>query len=193
MRRRYILDSVVTPKPARATERRYPALGTHPGSGKNEDSVIGRDGEHGSSVPSSGSDSFVRGKQVVTAWSQARQTRLSVHVICQKSLVTRPESPANFQTPAVYREWGEAVTIQELMQEQRRRVCSRNQAERFAAALLIPAELSRRLRLLSDSQLGQLLDEEVCANMNILVPEATICLVAADRLRSPSRCNNHRE
>ena len=46
------------------------------------------------------------------------------------------------------------------MQEQRRRVRSDNPAERLAAALLIPAELSRRLRLLSDSQLGQLLDEE---------------------------------
>lgn len=79
------------------------------------------------------------------------------------------------------------------MEEQRKRVRSDNPAERLAAALLIPAELSRRLRRLSDSQLGQLLDEEVCANMNILVPEATICLVAADRLRSPSRCNNQRE
>ena len=79
------------------------------------------------------------------------------------------------------------------MQEQRRRVCSGNPTERLAAALLLPAELSRRLRLLSDSQLGQLLDEEVCANMNILVPEATICLVAADRLRSPFRCDNHGE
>ena len=85
------------------------------------------------------------------------------------------------------------LTIRELMQEQRRRVCSGNPAERLAAALLIPDELSRRLRLLSDSQLGQLLDEEVCANMSLLAPEAMICLVAADRLRSPSRCNNHRE
>jgi hypothetical protein len=68
------------------------------------------------------------------------------------------------------------------MEEQRKRVRSGNPAERLAAALLIPAELSRRLRLLSDSQLGQLLDEEVCANVNLLAPEATICAEAVLRL-----------
>lgn len=68
------------------------------------------------------------------------------------------------------------------MQEQRRRVCSGNPAERLAAALLIPAEVSRRLRLLSDSQLGRLLDEEVCANVNLLAPEATISAEAVLRL-----------
>src|SRR5579863_1243819 len=68
------------------------------------------------------------------------------------------------------------------MEEQRKRVRSGNPAERLAAALLIPAELSRRLRLLSDFQLGQLLDEEVCANISLLAPEATICAEAALRL-----------
>ena len=38
------------------------------------------------------------------------------------------------------------MTIRELMEEQRKRVRSRNPAERLAAALLIPAELSKRLR-----------------------------------------------
>jgi len=68
------------------------------------------------------------------------------------------------------------------MQEQRRRVRSGNPAERLAAALLIPSELSRRLRLFRDSQLGQLLDEEVCTNMSVLAPEATICAEAVLRL-----------
>jgi hypothetical protein len=45
------------------------------------------------------------------------------------------------------------------MDEQPKRVRCGNPAERFAAALLIPAELSTRLGLLSDSQIGQLLDE----------------------------------
>ena len=69
------------------------------------------------------------------------------------------------------------------MEEQRKRVRSRNSLERLAAALLIPAELSRQLRLLSNSEIAQLLDEEVCGNMSILAPEATVCIEAALRLR----------
>jgi hypothetical protein len=48
------------------------------------------------------------------------------------------------------------------MEEQRKRVRSGNPAERLAAALLIPAELSRRLRQLRNSEIAQLLDDEVC-------------------------------
>ena len=69
------------------------------------------------------------------------------------------------------------------MEEQRKRVRSCNLAERLAAALLIPAELSRRLRLLGNSEIAQLLDDEVCKNMSILAPEATVCVEAALRLR----------
>jgi hypothetical protein len=75
------------------------------------------------------------------------------------------------------------VTIRELIDEQRRRVRSHDPVERLAAALLIPAELSRRLRLLSDSEIAQLLDDEVCENMSILAPEAAVCVEAALRLR----------
>jgi hypothetical protein len=75
------------------------------------------------------------------------------------------------------------LTIRELMEEQRKRIRSRNPTERLAAALLIPAELSRRLQLLGDSEIAQLLDEEVCGNMSILAPETTVCVEAALRLR----------
>jgi hypothetical protein len=75
------------------------------------------------------------------------------------------------------------VTIQELINEQRKRVRSRNPVERLAAALLIPAELSRRLRLLGNSEIAHLLDDEVSGNMSILAPEATVCVEAALRLR----------
>ena len=75
------------------------------------------------------------------------------------------------------------MTIRDLMEEQRKRVRSCNPAERLAAALLIPAELSRRLRLLGNSEIAQLLDDEVCENMSILAPEATVCVEAALRLR----------
>ena len=76
------------------------------------------------------------------------------------------------------------MTILELIEEQRRRIRSGNPAERLAATLLIPAELSRKLRVLSDSQLGQLLEDQVWSYLNLLAPEATICLIAADRLRA---------
>jgi len=69
------------------------------------------------------------------------------------------------------------------MGEQRKRVRTCNPAERLAAALLIPAELSRRLRLLGNSEIAQLLDDMVCENMSILAPEATVCVEAALRLR----------
>jgi hypothetical protein len=78
------------------------------------------------------------------------------------------------------------LTIRELMEAQRKRVRSCNPEERLAAALLIPAELSRRLRLLGNSEIAQLLDDEVCGNIGILAPEATVCVEAALRLRRPS-------
>src|ERR1700756_4305083 len=69
------------------------------------------------------------------------------------------------------------------MEEQRKQERSCDPAERLAAALLIPAELSRRLRLLGHSEIAELLDDEVCGNMSILAPEATVCAEAAFRLR----------
>lgn len=75
------------------------------------------------------------------------------------------------------------MTIRGLMEAQRKRVRSSNPAERLAAALLIPAELSRRLGLLDNSEVAQLLDVEVCRNMSIVAPEATVCVEAALRLR----------
>jgi hypothetical protein len=69
------------------------------------------------------------------------------------------------------------------MEAQRKRVRSRNLAERLAAGLVIPAELSRRLRLLANTEIAQLLEDEVCENMSILAPETTVCVEAALRLR----------
>ena len=75
------------------------------------------------------------------------------------------------------------MTIREIIAEQRRRLGSANLAERLAAALLIPNLLRERLNELDDRQIGQLLEDEVWSNLNLLAPESTICLVAADRLR----------
>jgi hypothetical protein len=77
------------------------------------------------------------------------------------------------------------------MEEQRKRVRSRNPAERLAGALLIPAELSRRLRLLGNSEIAQLLEDEVYRNMSILAPEATVCVEATIRLRQAMDRTQH--
>ncbi len=77
---------------------------------------------------------------------------------------------------------GDTLTIPELMEQQRARVRSSVPAERLAAALLIPGLLRERLRELDDFQLGQVLDREVSSNLNVLAPELTVCMEAADRL-----------
>jgi len=69
------------------------------------------------------------------------------------------------------------------MEVQRKRIRSCNPMERLAATLLIPAELSRRLRVLSNFEIAQLLEAEVSPNLSILAPEATVCAEAALRLR----------
>ncbi len=56
---------------------------------------------------------------------------------------------------------------------------SSNPLERPAAALLIPHELTKRLSRLNDCEIGELLDDEVGARLNVLAPESTICLAAA--------------
>ena len=78
------------------------------------------------------------------------------------------------------------MTIRELIEEQRIRLQSNNPAERLAAALLIPAELKRRMRLLRNSEIGQLLEDEVWSNLSLLSPDATVCMEAAGRLRRPT-------
>ena len=88
-----------------------------------------------------------------------------------------------FRTTRIPRVEGLNLTIRQLIQLQRQRLRSSNPVERFAAALLIPNELRKRLNHLSDREIGQLLDDEVVARMNVLGPESTICYVAADRLR----------
>jgi hypothetical protein len=74
------------------------------------------------------------------------------------------------------------LTIREIIAEQRRRSRSSNAAERFVAALLIAGVLHERLRGLTDFQLGQVLDREVCNNLSVLAPELTVCMEAAERL-----------
>ena len=82
---------------------------------------------------------------------------------------------------------GKALTIRQLIEEQRARLRSSNPAERLAAALLIPGVLAELLHEISDCHLGRVLEREVCSNMSILAPELTVCTEAVERLRRPSR------
>ena len=79
------------------------------------------------------------------------------------------------------------LTIRELIEEQRRRVNSSNAVERLAAVLLIPGELTKRLDKLDDHEIGQLLDDEVGAKLNLFAPESTVCDAAVTRLRRRAR------
>ena len=79
------------------------------------------------------------------------------------------------------------MNIRELIEEQRRRVRSGNPADRFAAAMLIPAVLAERLAGLADRQVGQLLLDEVWPGLSPFAPESAICLHAVDRLRGSSK------
>jgi hypothetical protein len=60
---------------------------------------------------------------------------------------------------------------------------SASPSERLAAALLIPSELTKRLNNLDDNEIGQLLDDEVGAKLNLFGPESTVCDAAVTRLR----------
>jgi len=79
------------------------------------------------------------------------------------------------------------LRIRELIAEQRRRLGSANPAERLAAALLIPGELTKRLDKLDDHEIGQLLDDEVGEKLNLFGPESTVCDAAVTRLRGRTK------
>ena len=83
------------------------------------------------------------------------------------------------------------MTIRELTEELRRRMNSANPSERLAAALLIPGELTKRLDMLDDHEIGQLLDDEVGARLNVFAPESTVCDAAVTRLRRRAHEHKH--
>ena len=79
------------------------------------------------------------------------------------------------------------MTIRELIEKQKKLAYSDNPVERIAAALLIPGALAKQLNRLTNSQIGELLLDEVWSRLNLLHPESTICLHAVDRLRGSAK------
>ena len=78
---------------------------------------------------------------------------------------------------------GEAeISVQSLIEAQRKLSISRNHFERVVGSLFVAGLLQERLSALSDHELGQLMFDYVSDDMNVFSPELAICQVATERL-----------
>ena len=76
----------------------------------------------------------------------------------------------------------EEISIDALIEEQRRRAGSKNPLERIVGALSLAGALKKELASLPDKSIGQLMFDHVWNELNLLSPEMTICQVATERL-----------
>jgi atypical dual specificity phosphatase len=76
----------------------------------------------------------------------------------------------------------EEISVEGLIEEQRRFSVSKNPFERVVGSLLASALLKQRLSALTDVALAQLMFHYVWNGMNVFSPELTICEVATERL-----------
>jgi hypothetical protein len=74
------------------------------------------------------------------------------------------------------------VSVEGLIEEQRRLSASKNPFERVVGTLCVAGLLMQRLAALSDEAVGQLMFDYVWNDMNVFSPELTICEVATERL-----------
>ena len=81
-----------------------------------------------------------------------------------------------------YRSGEERISVEGLIDTQRRLSASKNPFERVIGTLCVAGLLKRRLAALSDAAVGQLMFDYVWNDMHIFSPELTICEVATDRL-----------
>lgn len=77
----------------------------------------------------------------------------------------------------------EEISVEGLIEEQRRLSVSKNTFERVVGALCVAGLLKERLAALPDEAVGQLMFDHVWNDMNVFSPELTICEVATERLR----------
>ena len=78
------------------------------------------------------------------------------------------------------------ISVEKLIQEQRRLAHSENRFERVVGSLLVAGLLKERLSALSDHEVGKLMFDYVWKDMNIFTPELTICEIATERLLASS-------
>ena len=80
----------------------------------------------------------------------------------------------------------EDTSIEALIEEQRRLACSKNPFARVIGSLLVAGLLKKRLALLPNEALGQLMFDFVWNVVDVFSPELAICQVATDRLLNSS-------
>jgi len=80
----------------------------------------------------------------------------------------------------------EDISVETLIDAQRRFSVSRNSFERIVGTLCMAGLLKRELSMLPDKAIGQLLFKFVLGDLNLLSPETTICQVATERLLNSS-------
>ncbi len=80
----------------------------------------------------------------------------------------------------------EDISVEGLIEAQRRLLLSKNPFERVVGTLCLAGALKERLAALSDLAIGQLMFDYLWNEMNLLSPEMTICQAATERLLSSS-------
>ena len=80
----------------------------------------------------------------------------------------------------------EKISLEDIIEEQRRLSASANPFERVVGSLCVAGLLQQRLAELTDAAVGQLMFDYLWNEMNLLSPEMTICQAATERLLSSS-------
>lgn len=80
----------------------------------------------------------------------------------------------------------EGSTVEGLIEAQRKCSISPTSYERVVGSLLMAARLQKRLTLLPDAAIGQLMFEHVWNVIDVFSPAMTICQAATERLLNSS-------
>jgi len=89
----------------------------------------------------------------------------------------------------------EEISVESLIEEQRRLARSKTFFEKVVGTLCVAALLKERLAALTDAAVGQLMVDHVWSELNLLGPESVIVEIASERLlhSSPVLVKNTKE
>jgi len=76
----------------------------------------------------------------------------------------------------------ETISVEVLIEEQRRLSHSKNPFERVVGSLCVAAILKKQLVMLPNSTIGRLLTDQIWSQLNLLGPESVIVEIASERL-----------
>ena len=77
----------------------------------------------------------------------------------------------------------EEISVDVLIEEQRRLAHSKNPFERVVGSLCIAAILKKQLLGLPNSTISQLMTDHIWSELNLLGPESVVVEIASERLR----------